>query len=196
MGITSTSAGINSWTNQVTAAFLCFTEKQELKRKIDDLTRSSSGSRLLSEASTNLSQAKHEIRTLKQTLEQKDRTIDQLKANAKALASKQTPGSAGASQHVDSLDPLSWPAVLRDKVFSWLNTVRLTNPVRPVNFPNYGDFSAMPAELPVWTPEGFVCCPVGHTCLHVAKFRDVSVRSANMWTIDTVREVEVNLPRP
>ncbi len=96
------------------------------------------------------------MRTLKQTLEQKYCTIDQLRANAKALTKKQTPGSAGASSQVDSSYPLTWPVDQQDRVLSQLNAIRLTNPVCPVSSPNFVDFTAMPAELPVWTPEGFV----------------------------------------
>ncbi len=134
--------------------------------------------------------------TLKQTLEQTDRTINQLRANAKAFTKKQTLGSAGASPQVDSSDPLTWPVDRHDRVLSWLNAIRLTNPVRPVSSPNFGDFTAMPAELPVWTPEGFVWSSVGNTAFCVGNFCDISTRNASLWTIDTAREVEGNLPCP
>ncbi len=68
-------------------------EKEKFNRKINNLTSSSSGNRQFFEAAATPSQVNYEVRTLKQTLEQKDHTIDQLKENAKALCSKQTLGS-------------------------------------------------------------------------------------------------------
>ncbi len=115
---------------------------------------------------------------LKQTLEQKGCTIDQLRANDKALTRKQTQGSAGASPQVDSSEPLTWPVDQQDRVLFWLNAVRLTNPVLPVSSPNFGDFTAIPAELPVWTPEGFVWSSVSNIALRVGNFRDFSTWNA------------------
>ncbi len=94
------------------------TEKQALKRPIEDLSHNPESSRQLSDASTNLSQAKHEIRMLKQTMEQKDRTIDQLKENVKALKAKTTLGSECASSHKNGRDPLKWPVDRQYRVLS------------------------------------------------------------------------------
>ncbi len=99
------------------------TQKEALRRKISDLTRSSSCARQLSEAAASLNQVHHEVRTLKQTLEHKDRTIDQLRANAKILTKKQTQGSACASPQVDSSDPLTWSLDRQDRVLSLLTLI-------------------------------------------------------------------------
>ncbi len=107
------------------------------------------------------------MRLLKLAIEQKDQTIDQLRANAQALARRQTQGTSGASPQLDSGDPLTWPVDHQYRVLSRLNAIRLTNPIRRVSSPNFGDFSAMSAELPVWTPEGFVWSPVGNTAIGV-----------------------------
>ncbi len=70
-------------------------------------------------------------------------------------------------QKVDCGDPLGWPVVRQARVFSQLNTIRLSNPVHPVSSPNFGDCSVIPTELPVWTPEGFVWRSVDNTNLRV-----------------------------
>ncbi len=104
-----------------------------------------------------------------------------------------TLGTSGASPKVDSGDPLTWPFDRQDRILSRLNAIRLTNCKSPVSSPNFGDFSEMPAKLPVWTPEGFVWSPFGNTALHVGNFHDVSKRNASLWIIDTIEEVEGNL---
>ncbi len=167
-----------------------------LKKQINDLTKSTSGGRQLSEAAHRLNQVNNDVRLLKLAIEQKDQTIDQLRASAQALARRQTLGTSGASPQVNSGDSLTWPVDRQDRVLSRLKAIRLTNPICPVSSPNFGDFSAMPAELPVWTPEGFVWSPVSNTALSIGNFRDVSTCNASLSTIDTVREVEGNLPRP
>ncbi len=167
-----------------------------LKIQITDLTKSTSGGRQLSEAAHRLNQVNNDVRSLKLAIEQKEQTIDQLRTNNQALARRQTLGTSGASPQVNSGDPLTWPIDHQDRVLSRLNAIRLTNPRRPVSSPNFGDFKAIPAELPIWTPEGFVWSPVGNTALRVGNFRDVSTRNASLWTTDTVREVEGNLPHP
>ncbi len=145
-------------------------DTEALKKQINDLTKSTSGGRQLSEAAHKLNQVNNDMRLLKLAIEQKDQTIDQLRANAEALARRQTPSTSGASPQVDSGDPLTWPVDRQDRVLFRLNAIRLTNPILPVSSPNFGDFSAMPAELPVWTPEGFVWSPVGNTALRVGNF--------------------------
>ncbi len=132
-----------------TQRFNCDTEA--LKKQITDLTKSTSGSRQLSEAAHRLNQVNNDVRLLKLAIEQKNQTIDQFRANAQALQRRQTPSTPGASPQVDNGDPLTWPVDHQDRVLSRLNAIRLTNPIRPVTSPNFGDFSAMPTELPVWT---------------------------------------------
>ncbi len=88
--------------------------KQTLKRQINDLSHNPESRHQLSDASTSLNQAKHEIRILKQTMEQKDRIIYQLKETVKVLRAKTTPGSEGAFSHVDGGDPKNWPVHQQD----------------------------------------------------------------------------------
>ncbi len=86
-----------------------FQSKNQALQQITDLSSTPENRQRLTDIATSLNQVHHEIRSLKQAIEQKNHTIVQLKENVKTLKSQSTPGPMADPSQVDSNDPRIWP---------------------------------------------------------------------------------------
>ncbi len=166
------------------------TDKQALQRQLDELSSNPDNNPRLTDAAAKLNSAKQDIKGQNSTLENKDRTIKALKPNIEKLRNVSVPGASSGSSVVDSGDPLTWSEDQQNKVLSRLNAIRLTNPVCQPYMSDSMDYTIIPQSLPIWYPEWYTWCTVGHSAARVTVFWHIFIKSAKYWTKEHIEEVK------
>ncbi len=128
------------------------TDKQALQRWLDALSSNPDSNPRLTNAAEKPNSAKQDNKGMKDTLENKDRTIKALKSNIETLKNVSVLGASSGSSVVDIGDPLTWSEDQQNIVLSRLNAIRLTKPVHQPYMPDSMDCTSIPLGLPIWYP--------------------------------------------
>ncbi len=127
---------------------------------------------------------------MKDTLENKDRTIKALKSNIETLKNVSVLGASSGSSVVDIGDPLTWSEDQQNIVLSRLNAIRLTKPVHQPYMPDSMDCTSIPLGLPIWYPQRYTWGTVGNSAARVDAFHDTFTQCVKYWTKEHVQEMK------